>query len=72
MKRFVGVLLPAPFDDIFTYFHEDNIEKAHAVIIGPKDTPYQGGFFGFDYDGLHFFTSSLTPPGKLMKSESFF
>jgi ubiquitin-conjugating enzyme E2 Z len=32
---------------IFVYAHEDDITKMDAVIEGPVDTPYQGGFFYF-------------------------
>lgn len=34
----------------FIEFDESNIQKACALIIGPKDTIYEGGFFLFDID----------------------
>ena len=33
---------------IYVYFNEKNMYKARALIIGPKDTPYQNGFYLFD------------------------
>ena len=29
---------------------EKNIYKWHCIIMGPEDTPYQGGVFFFDID----------------------
>ncbi|RWS22310.1 hypothetical protein B4U80_01386, partial [Leptotrombidium deliense] len=36
-----------PKPDIFVFADEDDIRRQHALIIGPKDTPYEGGFFYF-------------------------
>ena len=33
---------------IHVKFNEDNIFNAQALIIGPKDTPYENGFYFFD------------------------
>ena len=33
---------------IHVKFNEDNIYNAQAMIIGPKDTPYENGFYFFD------------------------
>tara|TARA_Y100001970_G_C14086088_1_gene777393 strand:- start:16 stop:735 length:720 start_codon:yes stop_codon:yes gene_type:complete len=32
---------------IHVHFNEDNIMKANAIIIGPKDTPYENGILYF-------------------------
>lgn len=39
---------PLHDDGIYHYFSEDNIMNMKAMIIGPKDTPYEGGFFFFN------------------------
>lgn len=39
----------SPIDNIFYFPNEDNICKGTALIIGPKDTPYQYGFYIFDF-----------------------
>jgi ubiquitin-protein ligase len=33
---------------IYCLFKEDNIYNVKVMMIGPKDTPYQGGFYMFD------------------------
>jgi len=33
---------------IYVHFNEKNIYNARALIIGPKETPYQNGFYFFD------------------------
>lgn len=33
--------------DICLLPDEDNVTKLRAIIIGPKNTPYEGGFFEF-------------------------
>ncbi|OQV16886.1 Ubiquitin-conjugating enzyme E2 Z [Hypsibius exemplaris] len=33
--------------NVYIQPNEDDITKLHALIIGPKDTPYEGGFFQF-------------------------
>jgi ubiquitin-protein ligase len=33
---------------IYVHFNEKNIYNAKALIIGPKETPYQNGYFFFD------------------------
>jgi len=33
---------------IYVYFNDKNIFSAKALIMGPKDTPYQNGFYLFD------------------------
>lgn len=41
-----------PLDDQGIYYvHDDvNMLKGYAMIVGPDDTPYQGGFYLFDFD----------------------
>ena len=39
----------SPIDNIFYFPNEDNICKGSALIIGPKDTPYQYGFYIFEF-----------------------
>ena len=35
-------------DGIYLSIDKQNLMKQHALIIGPKDTPYFGGFFFFE------------------------
>lgn len=37
-----------PIEGIYLSINESNIYKHHAMIIGPKNTPYQGGFYFFE------------------------
>ena len=41
-----------PLEDIHIYYDDDNIKILYALIIGPKDTPYEGGYYYFkiEYD----------------------
>lgn len=38
------------FNDIFIYIDKQNINTLKTMIIGPKNTPYQNGFFFFTID----------------------
>ena len=38
-----------PIEHIFYQANEDNIEKGYAMIIGPQDTPYENGFYFFEF-----------------------
>uniref|UniRef100_A0A6C0EUL8 Ubiquitin-conjugating enzyme E2 Z n=1 Tax=viral metagenome TaxID=1070528 RepID=A0A6C0EUL8_9ZZZZ len=38
-----------PLDNICYYQDEDNIYKGFALIIGPKDTPYENGYYFFEF-----------------------
>jgi len=37
-------------DGVFVTFDDVNLTKVHALIVGPPDTPYEGGFFYFVLD----------------------
>jgi ubiquitin-conjugating enzyme E2 Z len=41
-----------PLDDegIYLYVDDNNIYNIKSLIIGPKDTPYEGGFYFFDFN----------------------
>tara|TARA_Y100000768_G_scaffold277219_1_gene212649 strand:+ start:8814 stop:9500 length:687 start_codon:yes stop_codon:yes gene_type:complete len=36
-----------PLDNIFIHYDDDDITTIYALIIGPKDTPYENGFYYF-------------------------
>ena len=36
-----------PIENIYIHYDEDNITRIYALIIGPKDTPYENGFYYF-------------------------
>lgn len=36
-------------EGIYLNFNDDNMMKAQALIIGPEDTPYEHGFYLFDF-----------------------
>ncbi len=40
---------PLDHEGIFWHLNEDNIYNFKALIIGPRGTPYQGGFYFFDF-----------------------
>ena len=42
-------LLDDPVDNIYYIHDEDNIFKGYALIIGPKDTPYEYGYYFFEF-----------------------
>jgi ubiquitin-protein ligase len=53
-------LLKDPIDNILIHYDESNITKINIIIIGPSDTPYENGFYPFEFsykDGYPF-----TPP----------
>lgn len=35
---------------IYFYFDESNVKKMYAMIIGPDDTPYEYGYYFFEFD----------------------
>ncbi|XP_077564502.1 ubiquitin-conjugating enzyme E2 Z-like [Haemaphysalis longicornis] len=36
-----------PPPGVFAVPEEQNITKIHGLVVGPSDTPYEGGFFHF-------------------------
>ena len=38
---------------IYIQFDEDNMFKAKAMVVGPKDTLYENGFLFFNIDKLY-------------------
>ena len=43
-------------DNNIYYIHDDtDILKGYALIIGPSDTPYFGGYYFFEFNGLYSF-----------------
>ena len=47
VKRDIYSILSEPLPYIFIFPDENDILKVQAVISGPDNTPYQGGFFHF-------------------------
>ena len=41
-----------PLENIHIYYDDNNITTLYTLIIGPKDTPYEGGYYYFkiEYD----------------------
>jgi ubiquitin-conjugating enzyme E2 Z len=42
-------LLDDPVENIYYIQDEDNVYKGYALIIGPKDTPYEYGYYLFEF-----------------------
>ena len=42
-------ILRDPIENIFYKHDEENILKGYALIIGPNDTPYERGFYFFEF-----------------------
>ena len=42
-------VLNDPIKDIYYNHDEDDIYKGYALIIGPKDTPYENGYYLFEF-----------------------
>ena len=40
----------SPVNGIYVDYDENDMTKLHAMIIGPEDTPYEGGYFFFKMD----------------------
>lgn len=52
LKRIVSDIVSLkkdPIENIHIDYNEENIYKITALIIGPDDTPYEGGFFFFTF-----------------------
>ena len=42
-------MMKSPIENIYYFPDEENILKGHALIIGPKDTPYSYGNYIFEF-----------------------
>jgi ubiquitin-conjugating enzyme E2 Z len=42
-------IMNEPIENIYYRHDEDNLYKGYALIIGPKDTPYENGFYFFEF-----------------------
>lgn len=49
-----------PLEDVFIVKDENHLNLVHALLVGPKDTPYDGGFFYFLF--IYPETYPLRPP----------
>ena len=52
MKRIIldyKDILNEPIEDIHYYCEDDNVYKGYALIVGPKDTPYENGYYLFEF-----------------------
>ncbi|CAL4068321.1 unnamed protein product, partial [Meganyctiphanes norvegica] len=47
VKKDLSTIFNEPLPGIFAIPEEENLFKVHCLIIGPFDTPYEGGFFHF-------------------------
>jgi ubiquitin-conjugating enzyme E2 Z len=52
ITRDIKNVIKNPLDDNGIYYQHnmDNVLKGYAMIIGPTDTPYQDGFYFFQFD----------------------
>lgn len=46
----VKEMINEPIDNIYYHHDEDNLYKGYALIVGPKDTPYENGFYFFEFN----------------------
>ena len=42
-------------NNIYYYHDEENIYKGYAMIVGPKDTLYYGGYYFFEFTFSHYY-----------------
>jgi ubiquitin-protein ligase len=42
-------IINEPIENIYYRHDEDNVYKGYALIIGPKGTPYENGFYFFEF-----------------------
>ena len=66
IKRDLTEFFKENMQEIFVVPSENDLSCVHAVIVGPKDTPYEGGYFYFEVT----FTSEypIKPPKVLLKT----
>ena len=53
LKRIISDIaefVSEPIDNIHIWYDENNITSVKALIIGPKDTPYEDGFYFFSLE----------------------
>ncbi len=43
-------IIKDPIDNIYYKHDEDNILRGYAMIIGPENTPYQDGYYFFEFN----------------------
>ncbi len=61
----IAEVINDPVEDIHIHFDESDISQIYALIIGPEDTPYEGGYYFFQLN----FTSKYPfepPKGKYL------
>ncbi|XP_037564564.2 ubiquitin-conjugating enzyme E2 Z [Dermacentor silvarum] len=47
VKKDIAEFRARPPYGVFIFPQEDNLTKIHALVVGPSDTPYDGGLFYF-------------------------
>lgn len=47
IKKDIELIKKEPVEGIFVETDADKLDVMYAVIVGPKGTPYEGGFFYF-------------------------
>lgn len=47
IKKDIELIKKEPVEGIFVETDEEKLDVMYAVIVGPKGTPYEGGFFYF-------------------------
>ncbi|XP_063853125.1 uncharacterized protein LOC135095910, partial [Scylla paramamosain] len=47
VKKDLSTIFTEPLPGIFAVPQDDNLFLVHSLIVGPFDTPYEGGFFHF-------------------------
>ena len=57
---------PLETDGIYYRHSEDDLLKGYALIIGPKDTPYQNGYYFFEFNFPNNYPHS--PPNVLFRT----
>lgn len=50
LAKDIKMILNNPIDNIYYQHDDENLLKGYALIIGPKDTPYENGFYFFEFN----------------------